>query len=357
MKNLVVLLLFFFCSSSYAQDASTYFPAVPGYTWNYKIFRLDSANNKNDSMAYFRVDSFAVTQNYEGKSANVIVSMASNSLTTPLVPLPDSTFIALEGSDAYIYYKLDIDSLISSFSSSSSSKMSLKKLNAYDEEGWFSFYKFAQTENQSYQILLLDKTVNYKGLPLEGRFEAVGIRLTDQNLQTDVGNFNCKKFVINYNISVKLFGGSYSKLFTISDTAWFAANQWIVQDIIPTVIANPLGLGEIFIRGSEKILIPPQIPTGINDIQAKVNEFKLYQNYPNPFNPSTKIGFRISDFGLINLKIYDVLGREVATLVNEKKPAGTFEVTWNAVNVPSGVYFYQLKAGSYTATKKLLLLK
>jgi len=355
MKNLVVLLLLFFCISSYAQDASAYFPAVPGYTWNYKIFRLDSANNKNDSMAYYRVDSFAVTQqNYRGKSAHVIVSMASHSLTTPLIPLPDSTFISLEGSDAYIYYKLNIDSLISSFSSSSSSKMLSKKLNTNDEEGWFSFYKFAQTENQSYQILILDKTVNYKGLQLQGRFEAVGTRLTDQNIQTDAGNFNCKKFVVDYNVSVQLIG--YNKLFTISDTVWFAANQWIVQDIIPSVIANPLGLGEIIIRGSEKILIS-QTPTGNNDIQAKVNEFKLYQNYPNPFNPSTKIGFRISDFGLINLKIYDVLGREVTTLVNEEKPAGTFEVTWNAVNVPSGVYFYQLKAGSYTATKKLLLLK
>ncbi|MEJ2616587.1 MAG: T9SS type A sorting domain-containing protein, partial [Ignavibacteriaceae bacterium] len=100
-----------------------------------------------------------------------------------------------------------------------------------------------------------------------------------------------------------------------------------------------------------------QLPTGINDIQAKVNEFKLYQNYPNPFNPSTKIEYRISEFGLISLKIYDVLGKEVATLVNEEKPAGTYEVTWNAANLPSGVYFYQIKAGSYTATKKLLLLK
>jgi len=62
MKNLVVLLLLFFCISSYAQDASTYFPAVPGYTWNYKIFRLDSANNINDSTAYYQVDSFAVNQ-------------------------------------------------------------------------------------------------------------------------------------------------------------------------------------------------------------------------------------------------------------------------------------------------------
>jgi hypothetical protein len=352
MKNLVILLLLFLGVSSYAQDASTYFPAVPGYVWNYKIFRLDSVNNANDSNAYYRVDSFAVTQNFSGKSSNVIVSMASQSLTSPLIPLPDSTFISLEGSDAYIYYNLNIDSLIGSLSSS---KVLSKKLNTNDEGEWLSFYKFAQAENQSYQILTLDTTVNYKGLPIKARFEIVGTRVTDQNIQTDAGNFDCKKFVVNYIISVNLFGG-YNPLFTISDTTWIAANKWIVQDIMPSVIANPLGLGEILIRGSKKILIT-QLPTGIKDIQAKVYEFKLYQNYPNPFNPSTNIGFRISESGLISLKIYDVLGREVTTLVNEEKPAGTFEVTWNAVNVPSGVYFYQLKEGSYTATKKLLLLK
>jgi len=92
--------------------------------------------------------------------------------------------------------------------------------------------------------------------------------------------------------------------------------------------------------------------------------FNLDQNYPNPFNPSTTIKYSIpaqtvgnENFRSVHLIIYDVLGREVATLVNEEKPAGTYEVTWNAANFPSGVYFYQLKAGNFTATKKLLLLK
>lgn len=353
MKNLILLhLLLFFCINLSAQDASTYFPAAPGHTWEYKIFRLDSANNEHDSMAYYRVDSFAVTQNYKGKLSHIIVSKASNSLTTPLMPLSDSTFIALEGSDAYLYYELNIDSLINS---SSSSKILPKKLNTNTEQGWLSFYQFAQTENQSYQILRLDTTVIYNNLSLQTRFEIGGTRLTDQNIQTDAGNFNCKKFVVNYDISVNLLG-SYAKLFTISDTAWIAANQWIVQQIIPSLTTNPLGLGEIFIRGSKKILIS-QTPTGINDVQSKVNEFKLYQNYPNPFNPSTKIAFHISDLSWVSLKIYDVLGREVTTLINEEKPAGTYEVTWNAANLSSGVYFYELKAGGYTATKNLLLLK
>ncbi len=90
-----------------------------------------------------------------------------------------------------------------------------------------------------------------------------------------------------------------------------------------------------------------------------VDEFKLYQNYPNPFNPSTTIKFTdspdLQDLRL--LKVYDVLGNEIATLVNEEKPAGSYEVEFNASSLPSGVYFYQLQAGNFVETKKMVLLK
>ena len=96
----------------------------------------------------------------------------------------------------------------------------------------------------------------------------------------------------------------------------------------------------------------------------------MEQNYPNPFNPTTNFEFRIANFsatggGLVSLKIYDMLGREVATLVNEVKQPGEYSVRWDATKFPSGVYFYRLtarpvdggQAGAYTDTKKMLLLK
>ena len=86
-------------------------------------------------------------------------------------------------------------------------------------------------------------------------------------------------------------------------------------------------------------------------------EFSLHQNYPNPFNPSTTINYQIPTAGIVSLKVYDVLGREVANLVNEEKPAGTYNITFNAGNFASGVYFYQLKAGNFVSTKKLVLMK
>jgi photosystem II stability/assembly factor-like uncharacterized protein len=92
-------------------------------------------------------------------------------------------------------------------------------------------------------------------------------------------------------------------------------------------------------------------------------EFSLLQNYPNPFNPTTNIQFTISDFGFTSLKVYDVLGNEIATLVNEELPAGEYEVEFNSVGIsrdwslPSRIYFYQLKTGDIIETKKMVLIK
>lgn len=105
------------------------------------------------------------------------------------------------------------------------------------------------------------------------------------------------------------------------------------------------------------------IPTSVGERIAPAS-FALLQNYPNPFNPVTNFEFRIPDrpsggaeFGLVSLKVFDVLGREVATLVNEPKAPGEYSVTWDATDVPSGVYWYRLMAGHFVEVKKLVLAK
>jgi len=107
------------------------------------------------------------------------------------------------------------------------------------------------------------------------------------------------------------------------------------------------------------------MPVAINDGEDDnwiLKTFSLYQNYPNPFNPSTKISWQSPVGSWQTLKVYDVLGNEVATLVNEEKPAGNYEVEFNnhagtVRNLPSGIYFYTLTAGSFTQTKKMLMIK
>ncbi len=95
----------------------------------------------------------------------------------------------------------------------------------------------------------------------------------------------------------------------------------------------------------------------IKAIVEAPTKFKLAQNYPNPFNPSTSIKYAISSRQFVSLKVYDVLGNEVATLVNEIKKPGYYEVNFNASNLASGVYFYRLASGSFVSTRKMLLLK
>ncbi|MGA2624739.1 MAG: SBBP repeat-containing protein [Bacteroidota bacterium] len=107
--------------------------------------------------------------------------------------------------------------------------------------------------------------------------------------------------------------------------------------------------------GVFRSLLPP---TGVVTSKSRIpTQYRLEQNYPNPFNPVTTINYQLPKQSHVTLKVFDVLGREVATLVNGEQAAGYKSVRWNAANMPSGIYFYRMNAGIYTDTKKLLLLK
>ncbi len=100
--------------------------------------------------------------------------------------------------------------------------------------------------------------------------------------------------------------------------------------------------------------------TGLLEENIKANipsEFNLFQNYPNPFNPATRIKFDIPKNVYVKLEVYDALGSEVIVLLNKELAAGEYEITWNAFNIPSGIYFYRLSAGEYNRAKKMILLK
>jgi hypothetical protein len=85
--------------------------------------------------------------------------------------------------------------------------------------------------------------------------------------------------------------------------------------------------------------------------------FLLEQNYPNPFNPSTTIRYQLPVASEVKLEIYDVLGKKIATLVNERQSAGSYQVVWNASGLSSGTYFYRLQAGTFVETKKMIMVK
>lgn len=137
----------------------------------------------------------------------------------------------------------------------------------------------------------------------------------------------------------------------------YYANVNISRGVMPGSYVNGSGNGEsaepyYFLR----IAIPA--PVFVNQISSEVPaNYSLYQNYPNPFNPTTNIKFAVTKSGLVSLKVYDLAGKEVSTLVNESMAPGTYEYKFNATNLSSGIYFYTLKANGYSETKKMMLIK
>jgi photosystem II stability/assembly factor-like uncharacterized protein len=153
------------------------------------------------------------------------------------------------------------------------------------------------------------------------------------------------------------FNPSGAQLFALSGTGT-QQNRLIRVDTAGTLLAN-VSIGVSGLRGLTVRLdsiANLSSPTD-NRAEPKPVQYTLKQNYPNPFNPLTVIGYQLPTSGFVKLDIFDVLGRVVATLVNERKDAGSYEATFNAGSLSSGVYFYRLQSGEFVATKKMLLIK
>jgi len=116
----------------------------------------------------------------------------------------------------------------------------------------------------------------------------------------------------------------------------------------------------LFLSTDESGLWQCIIDTGVSGVlrvKALPGNFQLQQNYPNPFNPTTQIIYTLPKASPVTLTVYEILGRQIATLVNGKNEPGDHSVSWNALNVPSGVYFYRIVSGNYMQTKKMVLMK
>ena len=185
---------------------------------------------------------------------------------------------------------------------------------------------------------------------------------------------------INYKIYRAVSGNWERTQFGLNEPSQFRKDTLSFNDVI--ILSDPQGVEfswRVNFLGDESTNIPGAGDTlylftskGLSvfdtirvhgltvDVENTPNipyNFSLSQNYPNPFNPNTKIRYSIADLSKVSLKIYDILGREIITLVNEEKPVGQYEVNFNASNLASGVYFYQLKAGDFIQSKKMILLK
>lgn len=138
------------------------------------------------------------------------------------------------------------------------------------------------------------------------------------------------------------------------DWEYYGRSVAIENDLI-VIGANAAKINGIN-TGATYVYTEQEPLTAVKD-KIIIDDYKLYQNFPNPFNPSTTIKYQIPKNGFVTLKVYDILGKEVKNLVNEYKTNGRYEVMFNAADLVSGVYFYQIKVNDYTANKKLMLVK
>jgi hypothetical protein len=149
---------------------------------------------------------------------------------------------------------------------------------------------------------------------------------------------------------------SIAPVLPVAEDATITVHMVMQGDTIPGSNTNaagmPVAVSAQYYHISTDILI-----VGVDDDISAPLEFTLVQNYPNPFNPSTSIKYSLAAQSLVSLKVYDILGSEVATLVNTVQGTGAYEVNFSASNLASGLYFYTLKAGNFTSTKKMMLLK
>lgn len=183
-------------------------------------------------------------------------------------------------------------------------------------------------------------------LDVSGQIKRIQLNHETMNINV-IGNFGVTENSINPNFQNT--GKWYN---------FFSGDSMEVINTQENIILQP---GEFYIYSTKKLPTPePGILTSINnnsDENTIPNNFSLGQNYPNPFNPTTNIEYKLLSNEFVTLKIYDVLGKEIKSLVNDEKKAGTYKVTLDTSNLTSGVYFYILKAGDFTETKKMMFLK
>ncbi len=357
MKKYLIIIFILLENIILPQQASDYFPTSVGYVWNYKVTPFDSLNNPLVQLEYFRKDSFGVTTNYQGRLANYVFSKEGPLQTINYQSYSDTNYFSFEGTNAFEYFSssgiepflLQLDSL--GLDPNFNFVSFFKSL-----QNWYSVYRFASNPGSIYTLMQKDTSFSTFNI----RFRYAATRNSDQTLNTLIGAFNCKKFTTQWEFSY-LLGPFSFPLFSIEDTVWIAPGNWMVKAHQPSksVDLTLLGIPPFNIQG-RKIDILDQI-VNVNDEKLNLTDFILYQNYPNPFNPSTKIRWQSPVGSWQTLKVYDILGREVATLVNEYREAGRYEVEFHSSvgnrQLVSGIYFCKLQVGEFVQTKKMILTK
>ncbi|MCK5701803.1 MAG: DUF1028 domain-containing protein, partial [Cyclobacteriaceae bacterium] len=197
---------------------------------------------------------------------------------------------------------------------------------------------------------LSDVTIDSDSLPADGTSQAV-INIIPKNNSDTLLASGLEILLLNTG------QGTLSDVTDLGDGTYMAVITSPVSigaDTISTTVISGTDTVALF----QNVVVVYTTPTSVQSIDSPNPDiFYLFQNYPQPFNPATTIKYQIPELSFVTIKVFDLLGNEIATLVEEKRQKGIYEVNFNADGLASGVYIYKLTAGNFTASKKLILLK
>jgi Secretion system C-terminal sorting domain len=250
--------------------------------------------------------------------------------------------------------KTDGEEWIANFNLPSTEEFYKIGVTVFDETASDEYKVSNATRFTTAGLLILDSIAYLKGL-----YNWYNIRAFVKNEGTSLTITNAKiKYICNDPWLLSI-GQSFQNLPDISPGETVGASTWAGFTYIDSLFPGYFNINielisDYWVFWTDSIQL---IVTGVDEDELQPLTYQLEQNYPNPFNPSTTFRYSIPTQSKVVMKVYDILGNEIATLMDEEKPVGTYELTWNAANLSSGIYFYQLKAGNYVETKKMILLK
>jgi hypothetical protein len=212
------------------------------------------------------------------------------------------------------------------------------------------------TDTDVYSLVVSDTNL------FAGTYDGIFLSTNNGENWTAVNNGLSSTYVSSLAVSGStLFAGTNDGgvfLSTNNAASWIAVNSGLTKTFVQSFAFSGTDLFAATAgKGVWKRPLSEMITSVEGDLTKIPLQFNLCQNYPNPFNPSTLIRYELPRQSLVTLKIYDILGREVAILVNEQKPAGRYETRFDGKSLSSGVYFYRIKAGDFVQTKKMVLAK
>jgi hypothetical protein len=285
------------------------------------------------------------------------ISIGNSSIITVLGSPYMCGFVAGEGyGEVYFYSGLLDDYVNISYSPNSYAGVTVSDLLAVASDG-SQPYLYDATTNTSYPA----------SVPWSSTSIGKNVALFRKDTYTIDAYSTLSQQLTEFSVPEGVYGmnaSGYIGLIYSSNYGQYYAYNGFYNNMVPL---QPSGTWQGSMAGNQTALVvrfdriyafDPQGPTGIESVMLKPNDFHLAQNYPNPFNPTTKINYSLEQAGHVTLTIYDLLGREIETLVDEFKSIGSYDVLVDGSNLASGFYYYQLKIeNKFEETKKMLLLR